>query len=155
MTRTPLTGLIGAFFFTAAAALILVRRFYSALVSLDLIVPLSLWIVAAACGYFAYMVHKRREEGKVGLDRSQLNPMMAANLMVFGKASAWAGALCGGLYAGVLIYVIPRLQLLTAAAEDFPSVLSGALGGIALAAAGVMLERACEVSPPSAGEGVS
>ncbi|UIZ91894.1 DUF3180 domain-containing protein [Corynebacterium sp. CNCTC7651] len=155
MTRTPLAGLIGAFVFTTAASLILVRRFYNTMVNLSLVVPLSLWIVAAACAYFAYMVKKRREEGKVGLDRSQLNPMMAANLMIFGKACSWAGALCGGLYAGVLVYVVPQLSVLAAAGEDFPSVLSGALGGVALAAAGVWLERSCEVSPPSAGEGVS
>ena len=77
MTRTPITGLVGAALFTAAAALILVRRFYAALESLSLVVPLSLWIVAAVCAYFAYMVRKRREEGKVGLDRSQLNPMLS------------------------------------------------------------------------------
>ena len=155
MTRTPITGLVGAALFAAATALILVRRFYAALESLSLVVPLSLWIVAAVCAYFAYMVRKRREEGKVGLDRSQLNPMMVANLMVFGKASAWAGALCGGVYGGLLAYVAPRLGVLAAAADDFPSLVSGAVGGLALAVAGVTLERACEVTPPSQGEGVS
>ena len=154
MTRTPLAGLAGAAVFGALAALILVRRFYGALASLSLLVPLSLWVLAAVCGYIAYMVKKRREEGMVGLDRSQLNPMMVANFMALGKAGAWAGALCGGAYAGLAIYVAPKLEVLAAASEDLPSLISGALGGLALAVAGVVLERACEVSPPSQGEGV-
>lgn len=152
MNRTSIAGLFGAGAFTAAAALILLRRYYSALESLSLIVPMSLWIAAAACFYIAHMVKKRREEGSVGLDRSQLNPMMVANFMVFGKACAWTGAICGGGYLGALAYVVPRLSHLAAAAQDFPSLLSGALGGTALAVAGVVLERACEVSPPASGE---
>lgn len=155
MSRTSIPGLFGAAAFAAAAALILVRRFYGALASLSLLVPMSLWIAAAVCFFIAHMVKKRREEGSVGLDRSQLNPMMVANFMVFGKACAWTGAVCGGAYLGLLAYVVPRLGVLTAAAEDFPSLASGALGGIALAAAGVVLERACEVSPPASGEGAS
>lgn len=155
MTRTSIAGLVGAAAFAAAAGLILVRRFFSALESLSLVVPLSLWILAAVCFYIAYMVRKRRAEGKVGLDRSQLNPMMVANFMVFGKACAWTGALCGGGYVGALVYVVPRMSVVVAAAQDFPSLLSGALGGVLLAVAGVVLERSCEVSPPTQGEGAS
>lgn len=155
MNRTSVAGLVGAAAFTAAAALILVRRFYGAVAHISLLVPMSLWIAAGACAYIAHMVRKRREEGKVGLDRSQLNPMMVANFMVFGKACAWTGALCGGAYLGLLAYVVPRLGMLTAAAEDFPSLASGALGGVVLAVGGVVLERACEVSPPASGESAS
>ena len=46
MKRTPIEGLIAAAGFFAAAALILVRRFYGWLESLDLVVPLSLWVIA-------------------------------------------------------------------------------------------------------------
>ena len=155
MKRTPVTGLIGVALFGAAAALILVRRFYGLLESLSMVVPMSLWIVAAACGMLAWMVRKRRADGQVGLDRSQLNPMMVANLMLMGKASAWTGALCGGAYAGALAFVVTKLSVLAAAGQDFPALLSGALGGAALAVAGVVLERACEVSPPSQGESAS
>ena len=155
MNRTPVTGLVGAGLFTAAAALILVRRFYGWLESLSLLMPMSLWFIAAVCFYFAWMVRKRREDGQVGLDRSQLNPMMVANLMLLGKASAWTGAVCGGAYLGALMYVVPKLSVLAAAAQDFPALLSGAAGGVALAVAGVVLERVCEVSPPSQGEAAS
>lgn len=152
MNRTPISGLIGAAAFAAAAAWILARRFFGTFGSMTMVVPMSLWVLAAVCGCFAYMVKKRREEGSVGLDRSQLNPLTVANLLVFGKACAWGGAVCGGVYAGALGYVAPRLGMLAAAADDFPALLAGALGGLACAAAGVVLERACEVEPPADGE---
>ncbi|SDR69515.1 DUF3180 domain-containing protein [Corynebacterium timonense] len=154
MTRTPIAGLVAVAGFCAAAAFILVRRFYGALSGVELLWSMPLWIVAAVCLFAAAMVKKRREEGKVGLDRSQLNPMMAANFMLLGKASAWAGAICGGVFAGLAVYVLPRAGSLAAAETDLPGVLSGALGGLALAVAGVVLERACEVSPPGDGEAV-
>mgnify|MGYP001940690279 CR=1 FL=1 len=154
MTRTPIDGLVLAAGFFAAASLILVQRFYGALASLNLTVPLSLWVIAAVAGWIAWVVKNRREEGRVGLDRTQLNPMMVANFMVFGKACAWAGAVCGGAYAGGLVYVLPRLATLAAASGDTPPLVAGTLGGLALSVAGVILERVCEVSPPGDGEAV-
>ena len=155
MTRTPIAGLVGAAGFSAAAALILLRRFYGAIGPVNLVVPMSLWVIAVVVGFVAYVVKRRRENGEIGLDRSQLNPMMVANFMLLGKASAWAGAVCGGVYTGLLIYIAPQLGRLAAAAEDLPGVISGALAGVALAVAGVVLERACEVSPPSDGQAAS
>lgn len=154
MKRTPIDGLIFAAGFCAAAALILVRRFYGALESLNMVVPLSLWAIAAVAGWLAWVVKKRREDGQVGLDRTQLNPMMAANFMVFGKACAWAGAVCGGFYLGALVYVVPKLGVLAAASADLPPLVAGALGGVVLSVAGLVLEKMCEVSPPGDGEAV-
>ncbi|WP_165164976.1 DUF3180 domain-containing protein [Corynebacterium qintianiae] len=154
MSRTQVPALVALAGFMAAAAFILVRRFYGALTTVGATASLPLWIVAAACLFTAYMVRKRREEGKVGLDRSQLNPMMAANFMLLGKASAWAGAVCGGLFTGLLVYIVPRLDVLAAAQDDLPGTVSGALGALVLAIAGVVLERSCEVSPPTEGEPV-
>lgn len=155
MKRTPIDGLIVAAGFFAAAAVILVRRFYWLLESLNMVVPLSLWVIAAVAGWIAWVVKKRRDEGKIGLDRTQLNPMMVANFMVFGKACAWAGAVCGGAYLGALVYVVPKLGVLTAAAEDMPPLAVGTLGGLVLCVAGLALEKVCEVSPPGEGEGAS
>lgn len=155
MRRTPIDGLIAAAGFSAAAALILVRRFYGALASLDLVVPLSLWVIAVVAGWIAWVVKRRRKEGRVGLDRSQLNPVTVANCMIFGKACAWAGAVCGGAYAGALMYTLRKLHVLDAAAGDVGPLTAGALGGLALCVAGLVLEKMCEVSPPSEGQGVS
>ncbi|WP_085957263.1 DUF3180 domain-containing protein [Corynebacterium fournieri] len=155
MKRTPYEGLIAVAGFFAAAAVILVRRFYGLLESLNMVVPLSLWTMAAIAGWLALVVRKRRKDGKVGLDRSQLNPMQAANFMVFGKASAWAGAVFGGLYGGTLSFVVTKIRVLEAAPGDVPPLVAGTLGGLALCLAGIWLEKNCEGSPPNEGQGVS
>lgn len=154
MTRTPIAALVALAGFCAAATFILVRRFYGMLNAVDLTFSMPLWIVAAVCLFIAYMVKKRREEGKIGLDRSQLNPLLVANFLLLGKASAWSGAVFGGIFAGMAVFVAPRVATLLAAEADMPGVLSGMLGGVALAVAGLVLEHSCEVSPPTDGEGV-
>ena len=155
MKRTPYEGLIAVAGFCAAAAVILVRRFYGLLESVDMVVPLSLWVMAVIAGWLALVVRKRRKEGRVGQDRSQLHPVQAAHFMVFGKACAWAGAVCGGAYAGALMYTLRKLHVLDAAAGDVGPLTAGALGGLALCVAGIVLEKMCEVSPPNEGQGVS
>jgi len=154
VNRTSTAALTALAGFVAAATFILVRRFYGLLTSVDVTLSMPLWIVAAVCLFVAFMVKKCRDEGNVGLDRSQLNPLMAANFMLLGKASAWSGAVCGGIFLGMVAYVAPRAPDLLAAEADLPGVISGSLGGIALMVAGLVLERTCEVSPPTDGEGV-
>ena len=152
MNRTNVTALVGAAGFFAAAALILVRRFYGAWQTISPVWSVPVWAVAALCVFLTVMVRRRRKEGRVGLDRSQINPMMMANFMVIGKASAWSGAILGGIFIGLAVWVLPHLGTLAAADADLPGVVAGALGGVALGVAGVILERSCEVSPPAEGE---
>ncbi|WP_018297319.1 DUF3180 domain-containing protein [Corynebacterium lubricantis] len=154
MKRTPISGLVGAGVFAAAALAILTWGFYGRFGAISPVVSVTLWVVAAVCLFLAYMVKKRREDGLIGLDRSQLNPMMVTNFMLIGKASAWTGAIVGGAYIGIGTYIVPNLGTLIAAQDDFPGVLASALGGVALCVSGVILERACEVSPPADGEPV-
>lgn len=152
MTRTNTAELVAVAGFFAAAAVILVRRFYGAWQTVSPVWSLPLWGFALLCVFLTVMIRRRREEGRVGLDRSQMNPMMVANFMVVGKAAAWAGAIIGGWFLGVAVWVIPRVNVLAAAEADLPGVIAGTLGGVALAVAGVVLERSCEVSPPTEGE---
>ena len=152
MTRTNVTALVGAAGFFAAATLILARRFYGAWQTISPLWSLPIWGVAALCVFLIVMVRRRRKEGRIGLDRSQINPMMMANFMVIGKASAWSGAILGGIFLGLAVWVLPRLSTLSAAQADLPGVISGTLATVALAVAGVILERSCEVSPPAEGE---
>lgn len=153
MNRTDIPALVGVGGFFAAAALILVRRFYGSWQTISFVWSLPLWAMALLCVFLAVMVRRRRGEGRVGLDRSQVNPMMVANFMVVGKASAWAGAILGGWFVGLAVWVLPRVNALAAAEADLPGVLAGAAGGVLLCVAGVVLERSCEVSPPTEGEG--
>ncbi len=144
--------LIGAGGFTAAVAAIFTWRFYGSMTTIPVTVSISLWILAVFCFFAGHRVRSRVGEGEVGQDRSQLNPVTAAYLMMLGKAAAWTGAVIGGAYVGVGSFVLPRVGDLIAASADLPGVLASALGGIALSAAGVYLERGCQVPPTQSGE---
>ena len=154
MERTPIIGLVAAGGFTAAVAAILTWRFYGSMMTVPVTVSVFLWTMAAVCVYFAWKVRDQVADGRVGQDRSQLNPLTVVLFLVLAKASAWTGAIVGGAYLGVGSFVIPRLGELAAAGDDLPGVAASALGGLALAAAGLYLERHCEAPPPADGEPV-
>ncbi|MDO5512052.1 DUF3180 domain-containing protein [Corynebacterium sp.] len=152
MQRTSLAALIGAGGFTAAAAAILTWRFYGSMTAIPVTVSVTLWVLAFVCLVLAWRVRDRKEDGGIGQDRSQLNPVTAAQFLVVGKAAAWTGAIVGGAYLGMATYIIPRAGELIAAEQDLPGVLASAFGGVAAAVAGVYLERHCETPPPADGE---
>ncbi|WKS67756.1 DUF3180 domain-containing protein [Corynebacterium accolens] len=152
MKRTSLGALIGLGVFMAAAAAILTTRFYGSMMSIPVTVSATLWLMVVVCLGLTWKVDKATEEDRgIGLDNSQLNPMTIAQFMLVGKASAWTGAIVGGLYAGVAVYVIPNAGTLVAASDDLVGVLASAIGGIAMSAAGLRLERHCETPPPPDG----
>ena len=152
MKRTSLGALIGVGVFMAAAAAILTTRFYGSMMAIPVTVSATLWLMVVVCLGLTWKVDKATDEGHgIGLDNSQLNPMTIAQFMLVGKASAWTGAIVGGLYAGVAVYVIPNAGTLVAASDDLAGVLASAVGGIAMSAAGLRLERHCETPPPPDG----
>lgn len=152
MKTTSIPALLATGGFSAAVLAILTWGFYGSMMSIPVTVSVTLWLMAIICVFLALRIRERKEDGRIGLDRSQLNPVTAARFLVVGKASAWTGAIVGGAYVGVATYVVPHAGELIAAADDLPGVLASALGGVALAAAGVFLERNCEVPPPTDGE---
>lgn len=154
MARTSIVALLASGAFVAAAMAILTWGFYGSMMSIPVAVSVTLWLMTVVCVYLGLKMRERRKDGRIGLDRSQLNPVAAAQYLIVGKASAWTGAIIGGAYVGIATYVIPQAGNLLAAAEDLPGVVASAVGGIALAAAGVFLERNCEVPPPAAAEPV-
>lgn len=154
MKNTPIAYLCALGGFFAAATWIVVSRFYGAMGPVPISVAFTLWGLAILCLLLGIRVKNRIEDNKVGQDRSQLSPVAAAQFMVIGKASAWTGALFGGVYVGMAIYVVPRMSQLVAAQQEAPGIIAAALGGIALSAAGVWLERCCTVPPPADGEPV-
>lgn len=152
MQRTSTVALIAAGGFTAAVAAILTWRFYGSMTAIPVTVSVTLWLMTAVCVLLAWRVRDRKEDNGIGQDRSQLNPVTAAQFLVIGKASAWTGAIIGGAYVGIGSYILPRAGDLVAASGDLPGVAASALGGVALAAAGLYLERHCETPPPADGE---
>lgn len=152
MKRTSLGALIGVGVFMAAAAAILTTRFYGSMMAIPVTVSATLWLMVVVSLGLTWKVDKATDEDHgIGLDNSQLNPMTIAQFMLVGKASAWTGAIVGGLYAGVAVYVIPNAGTLVAASDDLAGVLASAVGGIAMSAAGLRLERHCETPPPPDG----
>lgn len=152
MQKTSIGWLIATGGFFAAVAAILTWRFYGTMSTIPATVSITLWILAIICGLAAVRVQGRIGEGLVGQDSSQMNPLTIAYLAMLGRACAWGGAIVGGIYVGIASFVIPRVGELSAAAADLPGVLASALGGIALAVAGLYLERSCQAPPPQSGE---
>lgn len=108
---------------------------------------LLLWLMAVACSWAAWNIRKRIAEGGIGMDRSQWSPVLVANWMLVGKATAWIGAAFAGIYVGLCVYVWPLAGDVIAAGEDLPGVVITAVAGFIASAAGVYLERQCLVPP--------
>lgn len=146
MKQTSILGLLGVFLFCALASFILVMRFYGVMPSVPLGVAICLWGMAVLCVLLAVRVRARIKDDQIGQDRSQLNPVTAAQFLVIGKASAWTGAIFGGGYVGLGIFVLTS----HISAQDLPIVIASALGGVAMSVAGYWLEKSCTVPPVDA-----
>jgi hypothetical protein len=53
------------------------------------------------------------------------------------------GALVGGLWAGLLVYVLPRASTVTAAASDTVAAVVGLVCALVLVGGALWLERCC------------
>jgi hypothetical protein len=78
-----------------------------------------------------------------------VEPMLVARLAVLAQASAYAAAVCGGLWAGVLVYVGPLSARAQAARGDAVAAVLGVVCAAALVAAALWLESVCRVPPGS------
>lgn len=152
MKNTSIASLVMTGIFVACVAAILTWGFYGEMPPTSLSASITLWLMAVLCLFLAWRIREKKARGAIGMDRSQLSPLQAAQYLVVAKASAWTGAAVGGAYVGMACYVVPRVTQLAAAAEDTPGVIASALGGIALCAAGIYLERHCETPPPTDAE---
>lgn len=152
MNLTDIRALIATGGFFAAAAAILTWRFYGAIGGFSAAASVTLWEIAALCGYLGWRVRRAMKDDNIGQDRSQLNPVTAAQWLVIGKTSAWTGGIVGGAYVGVLIVLLFNLHL-ASAVDDLPGVIVSTLGGLAASAAGLYLERGCHIPPASSAEG--
>lgn len=152
MNLTDIRALIATGGFFAAAAAILTWRFYGAIGGFSAAASVTLWAIAALCGYLGWRVRHAMKDDNIGQDRSQLNPVTAAQWLVIGKTSAWAGVIVGGAYLGILIVLLFHLYL-ASAVDDLPGVIVSTLGGLAASAAGLYLERGCHIPPASSAEG--
>ncbi len=143
---------VGAIVVAAVAAALIgavtALSFYGNFPPIHVYSSAGMWIVAIVCAVCARIVKRKIDDGEVGQDASQISPLTVAVLGALGRAVAWAGAVVGGGYAGVSVYVLMRAGELSAAQSDVPGALAGMIGGGLAAAAGLWLERSCVAPPP-------
>lgn len=83
-----------------------------------------------------------RDRIRRGLSRP--HPLSMAQMAVLGKASAHVGPIVGGLYAGYALVLLPELDI-SDRRDRAVLAACAVLAGIALAGAGLLLERVCRV----------
>ena len=124
----------------AVAVHLLVRLTYGSLPTFPLGagVPLAVLGAAEAIGGTALRARIRRRPGT-----RPVPPLVAARAVLLARASALAGALMVGAWAGLLGYVAPRGADIAAAAGDTVAAAVGLLGALALVAGGLWLQHCC------------
>jgi hypothetical protein len=145
MRPTNLATLFVAALGTAAAAWLLISNFYGDLPTLPWLPPLTMLGLAGVEAVLAPSTKARidRRDGT-----APVNPLTVAWYVVLAKASALGGALFTGLYAGLLVWLVPQAGVNSHVADDLPQAIVGLVGALGLTLAGLWLERSCRVPPP-------
>lgn len=122
-------------------AYLAVRWSYQRLPGLPSLAGLPALVIGA--GEAVYGLNLRRRIRDTGPGRRPVDGLSVARAVVVAKATALAGAAVGGLWLGVLAYVVPEASTLAAAAVDRTSAVIGLGCAIAMAAGALWLERSC------------
>ena len=77
-----------------------------------------------------------------------VQPLVAARTLALAKASAVVGAVMTGVWAGLLVYVLPRLDFLAAAGGDALTGTVGVAAALSLVVAALWLEYSCRTPTP-------
>ena len=101
--------------------------------------PVGLVLITALVGGLAYSTHQR-----LHVRRERILPERAVALLVLGKASALAGAVVAGGYLVFALMFVSRFDAEAPRERVIRSAVA-VLAGVALAVAGMLLERACKV----------
>jgi hypothetical protein len=145
LAPTRLRDLAG---YAAGAALVVwlvLRQWYGELPRLTWFLPLSLALLALAEVIAAGQLRARirRRPGA-----APVQPLVAARSLALAKASAVVGAVMTGVWAGLLVYVLPRLDFLAAAAGDARTGTVGVAAALSLVGAALWLEYCCRTPTP-------
>ncbi|WP_460648994.1 DUF3180 domain-containing protein [Kribbella endophytica] len=110
------------------------------------VAPTVSWLTLVAWAFLAALlfVAARNTNQRVQVRRERIESSRAVFLLMLGKASAFVGALCTGVYAGFALSFVnavgssgPRNRVITAGVAAVISVL--------VVTAGLLLERACRI----------
>jgi hypothetical protein len=135
----------------AAAVVVhlLVRLTYGTLPTFPLTagVPLAVLGAAEAIGGSALRSRIRRKPGT-----RPVQPLVAARAVLVARASALAGAIMMGVWAGLLAYVAPRSGDIAAAAGDTVAAAVGLVCASALVGGALWLQHCCRTPDDPSGE---
>jgi hypothetical protein len=137
---TRLRDLLVAFLAAGVVAHLLVSLAYGSLPSFPVPAGATLGVLGLAEAV-AGQILKGRVERRPGA--RPVDPLSAARAVLVAKASALGGALVAGLWAGLLVYVLPRAGTVTAAASDTTSAVVGLVCALILVGGALWLERSC------------
>lgn len=142
MTATGWRLLAGCAAIALAVGYLLGKLAYGDLPALPAYAPLTLGVLAVVELAMARVVRDRvhRRAGSAG---RPVHPEQIARAAVLAKASSPTGALLGGLYVGLLMFLLT--SSLPAASDDAPVAAISALTAAGLTAAALLLERACRL----------
>ncbi len=140
MTPTRPRDLLAAGLLALLVANILVRMTYGSLPSIPLFAGATLGVlgIAELLGGNSLRARIKRKPGT-----NPIQPLVAARAVVVAKASAMAGAIVAGAWAGLLAHVLPNSATVTAAASDTASALVGLVSALVLVGGALWLERCC------------
>ncbi|WP_371405469.1 DUF3180 domain-containing protein [Kribbella sp. NBC_00662] len=110
------------------------------------VAPAVSWLTLVAWAFLAALLFAaaRNTHQRIQVRRERVEPSRAVFLLMIGKASAFVGALCTGVYAG---FALSFLQAMGSSGPRNRVIMAGAAAVISVlvVTAGLLLERACRI----------
>lgn len=106
-----------------------------------LTLPITLVVVGVLVFVAAWPIHRAVK----GSGRREINPFMAARVVVLAKASSLVGSLAAGFGLGLIIYTVSR-PVIPGSGSLWLAIASG-VGGVVLLVAGLVAEHLCALPP--------
>ncbi|SDQ96089.1 DUF3180 domain-containing protein [Actinopolyspora saharensis] len=137
MSYTRTRDLVAAALIAAVLVYGAVQVGYGALPPLPLAAGATLLVVALVEVVLAFVVRPKVQR-KPGIE--PLDPMTATRVVALAKASSLAGALMGGAWVALLVFLLPRYGPVEVVKSDTAAAVIGLISAVALIGAGLWLE---------------
>ena len=144
----------------AVAGYLLIRLNYGQIPVLPRLAGLLAALIGIAEAAIGWGLRTRIRESRRPADGGSATvrpvpPLTAARAVMTAKATSLAGAAVGGLWVGVLAFVLPASDDVLAAGDDTATAFIGLAGALLMIAGALFLEHCCRVppDPPAAPRG--
>lgn len=121
-------------------AWVVIRAAYGSLPTLRWFVPLSIGALAVIEATLGVQLRARIQRHR---GAAMVDPLVAARAVALAKASSIVGAIMAGVWGGLLVYAVPRRDMLAAARSDTVVGAVGIVAAVALVGAALWLEHCC------------